>query len=413
MKKTLLYFLFGIMPFLSFTQDSISVLFIGNSYTSVNNLPAMIDSVATSFGDKIFWAAQTPGGATLQMQAGTAGTYVNINSQPWDFVVLQAQSQEPSFPDTQVDAETIPYAIQLADSVYSNRFCSEVQFYMTWGRRDGDPQWAPISTFEGMNSRLRAAYLRMADSVQGSVSPVGSAWAYVRANNPTLGTDLYMSDGSHPSVSGSYLAACTFYASLFRKDPVGCVYTAGLPQGTVDFLQNAASMTVLDSMEQWNVRPVWEHTQADFSITLNDPVADFANFSTKAQSYLWDFGDGSTSADVHPTHTYSAAGTYTVSLVATSECDQDTVSMQLTVQNASLDELTASFLPHYLGHGVYQFSDAMNAYSWEVYSVSGQRLVVPAEAGKVDLSAEGHGLYLLVASDGAHSFTCRLPYLTE
>ena len=36
--------------------------------------------------------------------------------------------------------------------------------FMTWGRENGDPQWTPISTFEGMNDRLRSAYLRFADS---------------------------------------------------------------------------------------------------------------------------------------------------------------------------------------------------------------------------------------------------------
>ena len=108
-------------------------------------------------------------------------------------------------------------AMQLADSVYANNFCTEVMMYMTWGRKNGDPQWAPISTFDGMNDRLRSAYLRMADSVQGSVSPVGSAWKYVRENYPSI--ELYNADESHPSVAGTYLAACTFYASIFRKHP--------------------------------------------------------------------------------------------------------------------------------------------------------------------------------------------------
>ena len=121
---------------------------------------------------------------------------------------MQAQSQEPSFPDSQVDTETIPYAMQMADSVYANHYCSKVMMFMTWGRENGDPQWGPISTFNGMNTRLRNAYVRMADSVQGSVGPVGSAWRVVRELDPSI--QLYSGDGSHPSVAGTYLAACTF-----------------------------------------------------------------------------------------------------------------------------------------------------------------------------------------------------------
>ena len=176
----------------SFSQETAKVLFIGNSYTYVNDLPSMLSNIAASFGDQVTHDSQTPGGTTFQGHTQNAATWTKINSQIWDFVVLQAQSQEPSFPDSQVNSSTIPYAMQLADSVYANNFCTEVLMYMTWGRKNGDPQWGPISTFEGMNDRLRSAYLRIADSVQGSVSPVGSAWRYVRENYPTI--ELYNPD---------------------------------------------------------------------------------------------------------------------------------------------------------------------------------------------------------------------------
>jgi hypothetical protein len=157
MKKWIFSLVIGMTTLSMQAQNSLSVLFIGNSYTASNNLPGMITSVANSFGKDLTWLAQTPGGATLSTHAGNASTYTNINSNTWDYVVLQAQSQEPSFSDNQVNTQTIPYAKQLADSVFANHFCSEVMMFMTWGRKDGDPQWAPISTFEGMNSRLRAA----------------------------------------------------------------------------------------------------------------------------------------------------------------------------------------------------------------------------------------------------------------
>jgi gliding motility-associated-like protein len=47
-----------------------------------------------------------------------------------------------------------------------------------------------------------------------------------------------------------------------------------------------------------------------------DLVVDFANSSTGASFYQWDFGDGNTAVGATPTHTYTSAGTYTVTLVA-------------------------------------------------------------------------------------------------
>lgn len=227
-------------------QDSLSVLFIGNSYIYSNDLPGMLNALTTSLGDEISYDSKVNGGFTFNNHLNDPQTHVKIKNKPWDFVVLQGQSQEPSFPYSQVNTNTFPQAVQLADSVYVNRYCSQAMYFMTWGRENGDPQWDSINSFYKMNDRLRLAYLRIMDSAQASVSPVGSAWRYVRDNDPSI--QLYSGDGSHPSVSGTYLAACTFYASLFRKSPEGATYTAGLTPSVAALLQNAAAITVLDSL---------------------------------------------------------------------------------------------------------------------------------------------------------------------
>ena len=394
------------------SQDSASVLFIGNSYVYTNNLPLMLSNLTLSLGDEVSYASQTPGGYTLANHASNAATYTSINSNPWDYVVLQAQSQEPSFSDSQVDQETIPYAIQLADSVYSNNFCSEVMMFMTWGRENGDPQWGPISTFEGMNSRLRNAYMRMADSVQGSVSPVGSAWAYVRQNYPSI--NLYIADGSHPSSEGSYLAACTFYASIFRKSPVGASFIGTLDATTAGYLQSAAAITVLDSLEQWNLRPLSEHTQADFVVAINGFSTDFTNMSTKATNYYWDFGDGNTSTDVNPSHTYASNGTYTVNLIAESPCDTDTMEYQVTILVAGIKENQGDINVKYLGDGMYALHAISPLESIVVYDLSGARVGFKSVTSSeliVDLSENNFGIYLIYLRTEKGVVRERLPYL--
>lgn len=380
-------------------QDSVSVLFIGNSYIYTNALPNLLSDLATSLGDEVFFDSHTPGGTTFANHAANPIVYGKINSQPWDFVVLQAQSQEPSFPDDQVNTNTLPFAEQLADSIFANYFCSEALFFMTWGRENGDPQWAPISTFDGMNERLRSAYMRFADSTDGAVAPVGSAWKYIRDTDPSI--NLYVGDGSHPSYAGSYLAACTFYASVFRKSPVGAPFIGSLDPISAAILQEAAALTVLDSLEQWNLRPLSEHTRANFSVSNFDPIVDLTNLSTKAQTYSWDFGDGNGSVAESPSHTYTINGSsIPIELIASSECDQDTLTIDVAIfANSGISELEGSVELSTKGDGLYEISMSHTIERVVVVNAHGKqihpRVLLNGEIATIDLEACAAGLYFL------------------
>jgi hypothetical protein len=333
--------LFVLMIQLSWTQDSISVLFIGNSYLSVNNLPQMVQDLTESMGDHMLMDSKMNGGFTFQSHTTDAVTYDKIHSNPWDFVVLQGQSQEPSFPYDQVNQQTLPFAEKLADSVYASNACSQVNYYMTWGRQVGDPQWDSINTFDKMNERLRNAYLRIADSTNASVSPVGVAWKYVRDFYPAI--NLYAGDGSHPSLEGSYLAACTFYSSLFQKSCVGASYTAGLNPQTCAILQLVASNSVLDSIPTWKLVHHDSLFSASFVAGVNQYDVLFAATTSSPGNLIWDFGDGSSFGfGQNPTHTYTP-GTYTVTLFASGACGIDTVQQQITVNTVSLDGITTQW----------------------------------------------------------------------
>ncbi len=341
MKKILLLLALSFSTTLH-SQDSISVLFIGNSYTYVNDLPIMTSNLATSLGKTITVDSKTNGGYTFQNHTTDALTFSKIHAKPWDVVIIQGQSQEPSFPDSQVNSSTLPYAVKLADSVYASNFCSNVMYFMTWGRKDGDPQWSEINTFEKMNTRLYNAYMRIADSSEKAmVSPVGSVWAYVRQNHPTI--DLYSGDGSHPSLAGTYLSACVFYTALFRGATTGAPYLGGLDATTAGILQTAADH-VLDSLQKFKLHPVSEPTQADFEFSQSGATIQFTNESSRATSYSWDFGDLNSSTAENPSHTYTNNGTYTVELTATSSCNSSTISKQLLVTTAGLKEEDVSLI---------------------------------------------------------------------
>jgi len=334
-------FILLLLPLLGFSQLKKEVLFVGNSYTYVNDLPNLVNQIALSFGDTLIHDSSTPGGANFNGHSTNAQTLNKINQQQWDYVVLQAQSQEPSFSPSQVASQTYPYAEQLADMIENNFSCTEPLFFMTWGRKYGDQQncqnYPPICTYQGMQQRLRESYLEMAFTDSATCAPVGMAWKKSIENDSTL--NLYTADNSHPSIYGSYLAACTFYATIFKKSAVGSAYWPNaIDSLTALSLQQIGSSTVLDSFGVWNV------FNANFGFQQYNDSISFTNLSSNYESVLWNFGDGSTSLDENPTHVYTASGNYTITLSALTNGGSllDTSSVTISVSvSTDIKELTS------------------------------------------------------------------------
>ncbi|MBK7691096.1 MAG: PKD domain-containing protein [Bacteroidetes bacterium] len=300
------------------------ILFLGNSYTYYNDLPNTLKQLALSLGDTLEVDSYTPGGASFQSLSNDANTLAKIQVPGWDYVVLQAQSQEPAFSPAQVQSDTYPFAKKLDSLIHVANPCAETIFYMTWGRKNGDAgncaAYPPICTYEGMQQRLRESYLEMSLNNQASCSPVGVAWRTFRTAHPAV--ELYNPDESHPSVNGTYLAACTFYSSIYHKSTLGAAYVlAGVAAADASSMQDIASNTVLDSIENWQQYggiPV-----AAFTPTANNLQVNFTNNSMRATIYEWDFGDLSPiDNSTNPTHTYATPGNYTVKLLAKTTCNK-------------------------------------------------------------------------------------------
>ena len=228
-------------------------LFLGNSYTYYNDLPGLTSLLAQSAGDSLFVSSNTPGGMSLAGHLANSTSTGLIDQGNWDFVVLQEQSQMPSFPLSQVESDTYPFAEQLNALIEATGSCAETMFYMTWGRQNGDaqncPNWPPVCTYEGMDDLLRERYLAMAEMNNAEVSPVGAVWRYLRTNHPTL--NLYAGDGSHPSPLGSYAAAMCFYTSMFRKSPFLTNYPYTLSPDEVITVQHAVDSVVFQHLSTW------------------------------------------------------------------------------------------------------------------------------------------------------------------
>ena len=317
--KHLFFILSYICCFTIYAQSqSKRILFLGNSYTYVNNLPETLANAALSAGDTLLFDSNTPGGYTLEGHSTNPTSLSKISEGGWDYVVLQEQSQRPAMPIGQVEIEVFPYARFLDSVINYHNPCGETIFYMTWGRKNGDasncPLWPPVCTYLGMDSLLNLRYRMMADSNHAILSPVGAVWRYIRQNYPAF--ELYQSDESHPSVAGTYAAACSFYAAIFRNDPLKITYNSTLPASEAAEIRNAARLVVYNNLNIWHIGEYDPRSSFNYSITSGNQL-NCTNISTNATEFLWDFGDGNFSSAINPIHIYSLPGVYTVKLIAT------------------------------------------------------------------------------------------------
>ncbi len=378
------------------------MLFLGNSYTQVNNLPQMVADIARSTGDTVFFDSNTPGGYTLQGHATNATSLSKIAKGTWDFVVLQEQSQYPSFPLSQVEAEVFPFATRLDSLIRVANPCTETVFYMTWGRKNGDASncatWPPVCTFAGMDSLLNLRYRMMADSNKALVSPVGVVWKYIRQQFPQI--ELYQSDESHPSEAGTYAAACCFYTTLFRKDPMNITFNGALSASDAANIRTAVKLMVYDSLLQWHVGEY--DPKANFSYTdSSQQYILFTNTSSNATKFYWNFGDGDTSNAKHPTHLYKQPGKYQVMLISFNCNSVDSLIKSITIGTSGIHKLfnsiEFSLSPNPTITSLYINIHSGSNYSYKILNLLGQEILsgkLSDTPNQISVSSLSEGSYI-------------------
>ncbi len=187
------------------------ILFIGNSYTYYNNslhnaLKSLIGSADMGKGYPGLLKAMTISGAKLVDHAPAVKAIVE--SRKWDVVVLQGHSREAYDKDY---IKMFQRAARAYDKIIDESGAQTV-FYMTWAPEDH------LDYIESLNS----SYSFVGNRTEALVVPVGLAFDKIKKEYP--GIDLYRSDKSHPTVAGTYTAACVFFAAFYQKSPEGLVF---------------------------------------------------------------------------------------------------------------------------------------------------------------------------------------------
>jgi len=200
---------------------AIRVLFIGNSQTTVWDLPQMIKTLADSAPEeraRIEFGRATKGGASLKKHwdAGEAAgaALAMINQEKWDYVVLQE-----IYNATQ--AEFGDYAMKF-DEVIRKSGARTVLFATAHVTEYYHPDARFPESFMPLNEMQTA----LGKSHGILVAAAGYTWIHYLGPTPSEAQllDLYDKDRGHPGAKGTYLYACLLYAVLTRTNPEGLTH---------------------------------------------------------------------------------------------------------------------------------------------------------------------------------------------
>jgi len=199
------------------------VLFIGNSLTEANELPAVVETLSRQAGGTpISTASVVVGGFSLEDHWNQGTARRRIAEGGWSVVVLQ---QGPSsLPESQVNLRQ-----------WTTRFDAVIRasgartaLYMVW------PESDRLDAFDAVSR----SYTRAAESVNGMLFPVGEAWRGAWRRDADV--PLYGPDGFHPTPTATYLAALVIYQQITGRSPVGLPAWSQISANRALLLQEAA-----------------------------------------------------------------------------------------------------------------------------------------------------------------------------
>jgi PKD repeat protein len=216
---------------------------------------------------------------TNQLLANFSNSSTGVVSSIWDFGDGQTSTQaNPSH--TYAAAGTYTVCLIVNSTCGADTLCQPVTIICP----------LPVPVFTATSNQLTANFSNSSTGAASSIWDFGDGQTSTQANP-----------------SHTYAAAGTYTVCLIVNSTCGA-----------DTL--CQSVTIICPL------PV-----PGFSATTNQLMANFSNSSTGAASSIWDFGDGQTSSQANPSHTYAAAGTYTVCLIVNSTCGADTLCQSVTV----------------------------------------------------------------------------------
>ena len=191
------------------------ILFIGNSYTYLNDMPTLFSRLCGCNGTQAQVFSVTKGGRKLHENLDSADQTTReleavVQQNPMDVVILQEHSVLPITDFDRFSANIKSLMEKIGPARYDR--------YQTWARKAGAEFLQEHKlTPRTMAVKLQEAYAKVADTVGADRAPVGQCFWEISETHPEI--DLYDPDLTHPSYAGSCLSAMTHYRTIFGEMP--------------------------------------------------------------------------------------------------------------------------------------------------------------------------------------------------
>ena len=317
LKRGLYFFLF--LHFSSaFAAGGKNILFIGNSYTHYNNMPKIVGQIAQSKGLDLTIEMFAKSSHTLKMHSQRMDLYEKIKSKKWDYVVVQGFSRELYYEPAHLDTSFMPYFNRVIDSIYANYSCTNVLLYQTWGYKNGYNIDSVDVSYQRMSDRIAQGYQYVSDRYALPIVPVGQVWETVKSNYPSI--NLYTEDNQHPSLAGSYLAACTFFTAL-TKVASDSGFQVKLNDKDATVIEKVVNDFVAMNTERYMLKMNTVDVRYEKTAT-GKYLAYCKAYYPQASFVKWDFGDKETSNSKFIVHSYKSPGFYNVKVTIFDKCGE-------------------------------------------------------------------------------------------
>lgn len=209
-------------------KADISLLFMGNSHTSANNLTGMVAAmVRAGRVGKTVAAVEAPGSMFLDERSSDPPSLNLLRGQEWGFAIFQAQKYSAS--------GQVSYSTAEAEELIRVARQSKAVpvLFPEWPRRD-----------VAETQRIYDLHVSIAQKEAACVAPIGQAWDLSLARYPAL--TLHAADGNHSAPAGAFLAALVLYATITGLSPLDLppLQQFGVDAGTQAILRGIADETV-------------------------------------------------------------------------------------------------------------------------------------------------------------------------
>lgn len=258
------------------------------------------------------------------------------------------------------------------------------------------------------------------------VAPVSNVVATKAGNNCNItwsastetaiaGYNIYMKNDTNttytklnpsPIVGTNYTDLCLLYKGVY-KYMVRAVKLETTPSGTYYNLSDGIADTAMNNN--------YLKVNAAFTLSAVSNTVTLTNTSAGATTYLWNFGDTSTSTSTNSVHTYTANGTYTITLIGYNSCNSDTTKMIVTITTADINELVLgkdiNVYPN-PNNGVFvlQVGNSNAPYEAVIFNVEGKEVYRQnASKGLQEFNLSGYrsGIYLIQLRDEKNNVAAR------